>query len=205
MIEDAGNREAFEGRLSDDERLLWTGRPDPNALFGIADYFLVPFSLLWGGFAFAWEALVIVALLRGEERSANGGSLWFFAVFGVIFVITGVYLIAGRFVYKRARNRRTRYAVTDRRVLSVIRLFGEHSQAEQLDGIASLSKSVASSGCGSIFFGDVPPWSRTYANTGMDLFGPRQTRMPVAFFDVRDIDAVYRQVSELLLARDGIT
>ena len=34
------------------EHVLWSGRPDPGKLFTRNDYFLVPFSLLWGGFAF---------------------------------------------------------------------------------------------------------------------------------------------------------
>jgi len=36
--------------LLPDETVLWTGRPDPAKHLGAIDIFLVPFSLLWGGF-----------------------------------------------------------------------------------------------------------------------------------------------------------
>ena len=38
----------FGSHLLKDEKLLWTGQPG-DALFSPGDFFLVPFSLLWGG------------------------------------------------------------------------------------------------------------------------------------------------------------
>lgn len=41
------------------ETLLWSGQPEQKVLFHQQDWFAVPFSLLWGGFAIFWEAGVL--------------------------------------------------------------------------------------------------------------------------------------------------
>ncbi|PYY32965.1 hypothetical protein DEI89_11300 [Curtobacterium sp. MCBD17_030] len=86
------------------ERLLWVGQSDPARLFTGRDGFLVPFSILWGGFAIFWEVGVLTT-----------GAPWFFALFGSVFVLIGLHLIVGRFFVKRHRKRTEAFAVTDRR------------------------------------------------------------------------------------------
>jgi hypothetical protein len=91
--------------LMSDERLLWSGQPDPTKIFSAADLFLIPFSLIWGGFAIFWEVGVV----------AHGSLL--FSLFGLPFVAMGLYFIFGRFVVKSRRKRQTSYGLTDRRAL----------------------------------------------------------------------------------------
>lgn len=67
----------FQGDLLKDEKILWTGQPDPRRFFTGADVFLIPFSLLWGGFAIFWEMLVM-----------DNGDL-FSMLFGIPFVVIG--------------------------------------------------------------------------------------------------------------------
>ena len=75
------------------------------------DIFLVPFSLLWGGFALFWNAAVWG--IGGLGRAAP----WEFRLWGLPFLILGIYFVVGRFVHDVAVRRRMAYAVTDRRVL----------------------------------------------------------------------------------------
>lgn len=98
-----------EHLLQPGERLLWQGCPDPGVVFARQDLFLIPFSVLWCAFAALWEA------------SAVAARTWVGALFGAPLVAFGLYLVAGRFLYKWRDRRRTRYAVTDQRVL-VLRL-----------------------------------------------------------------------------------
>ena len=87
-------RQRLEPLLRPGEQLRWTGRPDPKVRFGAADVFLVPFSLLWAGFAIVWETMAI-----------TGGSSPFFALWGFPFVLLGLYIVFGRFIIKNAANR----------------------------------------------------------------------------------------------------
>jgi len=49
----------FKYQLLPRERLLWSGKPEPGHLVGGGDVFMIPFSLMWGGFAIFWEAGVL--------------------------------------------------------------------------------------------------------------------------------------------------
>src|SRR3954471_6987431 len=91
---DPERRLRAERLLRRGERLLWVGAPDPAVRFTAADGFLVPFSLMWGGFAIFWEAAAFA-----------GGTPFFFKLWGIPFVLVGVYFIAGRFVVKARRKR----------------------------------------------------------------------------------------------------
>jgi hypothetical protein len=80
------------------------------------DTFLIPFSLIWGGFAIFWNAMVWLAPF--DAKSGGGGSpIWFFKLWGLPFLVLGLYLIAGRFFHDAHIRRKLFYAVTEQRVL----------------------------------------------------------------------------------------
>jgi hypothetical protein len=60
------------------ERVVWEGRLRSDRWFYPPDAWLVPFSLLWGGFAIFWEATAI---------AGDGGA--FFVLWGIPFVVVG--------------------------------------------------------------------------------------------------------------------
>ena len=181
----------FQTELLGGERLLWTGQPDPRVIFERVDIFLVPFSLLWGGFALAWEAGVLGLGVFGEgHRSAVP---WFFVLWGIPFVLVGLYFIAGRFFYKAWRKRRTYYALTNERALVLVEGRGRTLRACFLSAVPTINKSVRSSEVGTITFGNTS-WASMYDNTGMDFFGAMGALgadSTVRFNDVRDADRVY--------------
>jgi len=167
-------------QLRPGERLLWAGQSDPGRLFSGRDGFLVPFSILWGGFAIFWEVGVLTT-----------GAPWFFALFGSVFVLVGLHLIVGRFLVKRHRKRTEAFAVTDRRAFITNGRSSRETDVSRTDrnitwtrGRTHCTVEWGDSGRG-VFSGGFGGGNlqHVYANTGMDgLFGPR----PMAFFDVAD-------------------
>jgi hypothetical protein len=89
--------------LPQGEHVLWSGAPDPAKVFTRNDVFLVPFSLLWGGFAVYWT--VGVSVSRAPV---------FFVIFGLAFAVFGLYFVVGRFFVKAAMKRETAYVLTNR-------------------------------------------------------------------------------------------
>ena len=94
------------------ESIRWAGQPNTSVIFHRDDSFLVPISLLWGGFMMLWEAEV-----AGLLRPRNPNIL--LVLIGIPFVVAAQYLIWGRFLYAAWKKKRTFYALTTRRVIVV--------------------------------------------------------------------------------------
>jgi hypothetical protein len=155
------------------EKFFWSGRPDPDVRFSRADVFLVPFTVMWGGFAVFWEVAVL----------ASGFNL-FFALWGIPFVAMGLYLLFGRFIYKRRTKLRTAYGVTsDRALVAIGNMTLYDSPLKQIPTAIRRSRDGSHA---SITFGNQSGWSYAgrYANTGLDFF--MRGSPPVAFYDVAD-------------------
>jgi hypothetical protein len=184
----ADDRGIVDRNLSTGEHVQWLGRPDASKHFNAGDLYLVPFSILWAGFAVFWEATAIAS-----------GAGPFFALWGIPFIVIGLYLVIGRFFYEAYRKRHTLYAVTDRRVLSVVqRRRGETVDATYLRAIPTISTSVDSTGRGSVQFGNTSQFGAWSANSGMEFFGRGNTATTgVAFYDVDDARAVADLVERL--------
>src|SRR5262249_58876931 len=111
-----------------------------------SDSLIFAFGVIWCGFAVFWEA----GILTDRATSAHPPPVGF-AVWGIPFVLAGLYLAFGRFVMRVIALRRTRYIITDRRLVRVISLFGTQTKTsylkslpppviiEQLDGSGSLA------------------------------------------------------------------
>lgn len=179
--------QAFRDELLPGESVLWAGQPSTKVIFTKSDIFLVPFSLLWGGFAIFWELSVLRIAI--DPRNYEGPPA-FFLLFGAFFVLVGLYFIFGRFIYKNWSKKHTYYAVTNQRVLVGTRGGGTQVQAAFIDAIPSISKSVRTDGIGTLVFG-----VGMYQNTGMEFFGANYGTIVPAFYDVPDAQRVYELVN----------
>ncbi len=177
-------RELFPG-----ERIEWLGQPDPRRWFATADVFLVPFSLLWGGFAIFWEVSVIT-------DSEEGGP--FFVLWGIPFVLMGLYFMVGRFFYKAWRKRRTIYAVSDRRVFVVRTAPRPSVSADFIDRVPTINHTIRTDGSGTVRFGNPSWFGSAYANTGMEFFnGFHGGADAMSFYDLPDAREVVSLLEKL--------
>ncbi len=176
----------IKNELLENENVLWQGQSN-GRLFSAADILLIPFSLMWGGFAIFWEAsaLSIEAPLLLK--------LW-----GIPFVFVGVYMIIGRFFYKNFLNKNTHYYVTNKKVVIIKNTLKMKTNTLYLNTLPEIEKSIRASGSGTIKFGSSGIFSGLYANSGMDFFayGYRFKRIPPAFYDIDNAEKVYKLICE---------
>jgi hypothetical protein len=147
--------------LSGGERLLWSGRPRQGLMLRSSDTVVIPFSLMWGGFAIFWEATVI----------KQGGSI-FMMFWGIPFVVVGLYMIAGRFFIDARVRRRTAYGVTNERVVIVSGLVKSSVKSLSLRSLADMSLEEREDGSGTITFGPAGTGSMSFAGRGNQQQSP---------------------------------
>ncbi len=183
--EETSAKAAVAGQLAPGEHVLWAGRSASGARFGPGDAFLIPFALFWTAFAVFWTVM-----------ASSGAGV--FGLFGVPFILVGLFLLFGRFL--PGRRLRAVYALTDRRVIA-LRLHRDGSrktiQERTLAGLPSASLQVRRNGVGTIAFGPVAAvyrgpgsYERTWGTPlgGATGFGYGDG---VAFVDIPDCNRVY--------------
>ena len=129
-------------KLSINEQVLWRGAPRQGLMLRAADVVMVPFSLLWGGFAAFWEYSVI-----------NSDAPLMFRLWGIPFVLMGLHMIVGRFFLEARQRARTEYMVTNERIVIVSGLFTRQTKSLALRTLGEFSLTENGKGEGTISFG----------------------------------------------------
>ncbi len=165
------------------ERLLWVGAPRKGLMLRAADWFLIPFSLVWGGFAIFWESAVL-----GTPNAPVFMKLW-----GIPFVLIGLYLIVGRFFVDAKMREKTIYALTGERILIFSGIFRRESKSLTLRNIPEVPVVKARDGSGTISSGSAPFGAFAGGFAGW----PGNSRMqPPQFEMIDDVAAVATPVRE---------
>jgi hypothetical protein len=155
------DNQALQNELKSGERLLWSGQPQGGIRFRTYDIFFIPFSLMWGGFAIFWELGVL--FMFSTASSANNAPPLpiriIFPIFGIPFVLVGLYMIFGRFIVDARSREKTYYGVTDQRILIVSHFFGHKVQSLNLKNLPELVLNQKSDGSGTITFGSSSPFA----------------------------------------------
>jgi hypothetical protein len=124
------------------------------------DLFLVPFSLLCG-FAVYWKYSAI-----------RYGASWFFVLWGIPFVLAGVYVIAGRFFWEAKRRSATFYGVTEKRVIVKSGVWRPSTGSVNFRTLADLSMTERVNGSGDIVLGPIPPFISWFTGSGWPVMNP---------------------------------
>ncbi|MEL7432425.1 MAG: hypothetical protein AAFN11_00600 [Chloroflexota bacterium] len=105
----------FERYLLEGEHVIWRGRPSTWDLLSRQDIVFVPMSLIFGFMASYLGWMV----LQGNPSIING--LW-----GLPPLIVAQYFIWGRFLVKYWMRRNTRFAISNKRIFILNKVWGEN-------------------------------------------------------------------------------
>jgi len=180
MIVDINSEVKLKEHLDRDEKLLWTGSPMKGVIFRKADIFLIPFSLLWCGFAIFW---IIMA-------SKSGG---LFALFGVPFVIIGLIFVFGRFIIDSKQRENTIYGITDNRIIIKSGVFKQNVKSLNIPTLTNIELTEKGDGSGTITIGPKNPMNMM--SEGMEWWPGVKTTPSLAL--IPEVRKVYRQIVEL--------
>jgi hypothetical protein len=170
-------QDSFRGKLLSGERIVWAGQPMTGLMFTARDLFLVPFSVVWCGFAIVWTA------------AAAFGGAGPFALFGLIFVAVGLGITVGRFLVDAWLRRSTRYALTNRRVLILRTAPTADFVALPLDRLPQARLTERKDGRGTIRFG--PQASLfNFGGSGFSIWVPSLDPTP-QFIGITDAAKVF--------------
>ncbi len=115
---------------------------------------MIPFSLLWCGFAVFWET----AAVKKEPP--------FFALWGVPFILIGVYFVLGRFFVDACSRAKTFYGVTNDRIIIITGFRSRQIKSLQLRTLTDVSLTESKDASGTITFGPQLPISRRVPPAG---------------------------------------
>lgn len=146
--------QAVRAQLESGEQLIWYGQPRQGLLLRPSDAFMIPFSLLWGGFAIFWETTVILT-----------GAPVFFWLFGIPFVLMGLHFIFGRFFTDARARKHTFYGVTNDRIIITSGKHGKRTQSLSLSTLGDITLDERADGTGTITFAAANPLGR-WGNSG---------------------------------------
>jgi hypothetical protein len=148
---------------------------------------MIPFSLLWGGFAVFWEFSVI----------RNGGPV-FFMIWGVPFVLMGLYITIGRFFADARQRARTYYALTDQRVVIIAGLFSRQVKSLPLRTLQDITLDERGDQSGTISFGAGNAMANWFAGSGWPITGSQR---PPAFELIENARQVHTRIRAAQEAR----
>ena len=174
----------FKSALSPGERLLWCGKPKAGLLLRTTDWYLIPFSLIWGGFAIFWETMAF-----------GMGAPLLFKLFGIPFVLIGLYMIFGPFFADARKRKSTFYGLTPDRIIIKSGIFSTSIQSISLKNINEVNLTEKSDNSGTISFGPLETgFARSSHIRGVDWAGVKQQ---TALDLIPDVKFVYDKIIEL--------
>ena len=173
------SQQQIQIELESEEQLLWASQPIQGIRLRSSDVLLIPFSLMWGGFAIFWEFSVI-----------RSGAPFFFSIWGIPFVLIGIYLILGRFIVDNLQRSKTYYGITNNRLIIKS---SKGIKCLTLRGLSDITLNEKSDGSGTISFGSIDSRYAPFADGGW----PGMSRyLPPRFDMIEEVRQVYAKIRE---------
>lgn len=163
--------------LAPGESILWKGKPGKGHLLTPWDAYMIPFSIFWCGFAIFWEVGVLTS-----------GAPFFFGIWGIPFILIGLYLVCGRFFHTAWLRKRTAYVITNKKI---IRKRGKRVDMLGAGNLPSTHITTFADGNGNIRFGEYITY---YRRTSFDGF---QNNAPFTLENIQDVVRVHQIISTM--------
>jgi hypothetical protein len=194
-------QQQLQQELGSSESLAWAGKPNTRVIFHPSDWYMIPFSLMWGGFAIFWE----FGVTGTGGSSSNHAVPSFFMLWGIPFIVVGQYFIWGRFFYAAWKKTRIVYAITNQRILVLVLSPGRKVISSFIDAIPSIDKEIRSDGIGTLKFGDVGSmWGMNNRRNNKSMDGLYLDSGIPVFVDIDDAASVYSLVTKLRASQKQI-
>jgi hypothetical protein len=171
----------FQSELNPGERILWSGQPYQGIVLRSADLFIIPFSLIWGGFALFFAYSTVAE-----------GAPFIVVLIGAVVAALGVYVIIGRFFVDMRQRRNTYYALTDKRAIIISGVFAQHIKTLVIQNLPEIGVTTRRNGTGTITFGSSHPFAWMYASSGFPNMGFYHAAP--SFENISDVRSVYQFV-----------
>lgn len=140
-------RSELSRHLERDEQIHWTGQPRQGIILRTMDIFMIPFSLVWLGFAIFWMLM-----------AARSSTL--FALFGIPFVVVGAFFTVGRFILDAKYRKNTIYGITDDRIIIKTGLNKGMVRTLDLHSLTNIEFTEDADGSGTIDLGPKNPFGQ---------------------------------------------
>ena len=167
--------------LGSGELLTWTGRPGQGVRFSSMDIFLIPFSIIWFCGIIFWEVTAI-----------KSGAPILMMIFGIPFILAGLFFTVGRFIYDVRRRANTIYGISNNRIIIKSGIKRKVINSINIKSISNLSFTQKADGSGTILLG--PLDSRFSMMQGTAWPGAKQAPSLESISDVKN---VYDKIVEL--------
>ena len=180
----------LRSELESGERLLWAGQPRQGIRLQLFDVFAIPFSVLWGGFAIVWEVMAFVMKTP-----------WFFKLWGIPFVLVGLYMMVGRFYVDARRRAAMFHGITNTSLLFISGRSRRVVQRIPLRSLGSLSLQERGDGSGVIGFSALTMANPALGQAMLQLQQLAPQRLghgPLSLEVQEDVRGVYRRLRDAI-------
>ena len=153
------------------DRILWKGRPEKGITMRPDELATIPFGIFFTLFALFWISMAIQA---GP-----------FALFGIPFVLVGLYMVGGRFIINEHMKKNTAYVITDK---AIIRKRGSRVDVWYGRDLSNMQVFVHKNGTTSFMFSTVQVHYNRRRGMSTHLYGIENVR------DAKDVSEAIKQI-----------
>ena len=169
------NQEVIE-RFMKNEKVLWQGNPKNIPIFNKSDIWLIPFTVIFGGFLILYALISAIMMFTGQSI--------LFSLVGITFLIMGAYILFLRLWYRKKRISRELYFVTEKRI------FAFDTLRNDVIFDIPLEETEIYLGDKSLILSDLNPIGDFIYNLGLDIFFRKFSKETPCFKYIDDISGV---------------